>query len=747
MRNGQSKLQECCLPLPATNQCLPKEHDAAVILLREASQPVATKALRVMGVVSLSLLLLLAGCGGDEPSATTEPVGADTSTSFSDTAEMEDTGAEDAGTTDTGSVDTGQDDTGADEDTSSADTGAPDAGAPDAGEDVCPGGFGCGCGENGDCDSGYCIETPAGKKCTVVCVDSCPSEDFKCVVTGSGGDTATICVPKLGNLCNPCNANNECQVAGHGDARCIDQGAGGAFCGTGCSADKDCSTGYACKDVKDIAGGDVKQCVPSAGVCECSNVAIAKELSTKCFKEVGGAKCLGKRTCLADGKPDAPKGGGLSACLADTPVAETCDGKDNDCDGETDENTCDDKQACTLDSCNPTSGCKHTNKSGPCDADGTVCTEGDACADGKCAAGNLLNCDDKNPCTKDSCDAKLGCQYAPTQAPCNADDNDCTVGDTCNKGKCEAGTSKACDPGKPCVTGSCSVVTGKCKYDVTNGLSCNDGNPCTKNDKCKDETCKGVALDCDDSNPCTNDACDGKIGCKNTATTAKCDADGDACTEDDACAAGKCVAGKKTDCDDSEACTADSCDTKTGKCINTQLKVSCDDGDACTTSDACGASGSKWTCVGGAAKNCDDSLNCTVDSCDPKKGCKNESAVGKAIACYTGDAKTRGVGTCKDGSQTCKQDGTLSPCAGEVTPAAKEVCGDSKDNTCDGNTDENCAPTGVSGRLASASVSGTVGKLKLRATLGASAAAGEAKGTGKLSIRSGFYAWLSGLIK
>ena len=703
-----------------------------------------------LGLLSALLALGLSGCGSDPETSKDTAVGVDSFISLADT-NGGDTADTDTATTDTGTADAGSgDDTGAADsgessDTTAGDTTAADSG--DAGNPVCPGGFDCACSENDDCDSGYCIETPAGKKCTVVCVNSCPSDDYKCVVTGSGGDTATICVNKLGNLCNPCNDNNECQTAGHGDARCIDQGANGAFCGTGCTQDSNCTAGHICKEIKDVAGQSVKQCVPTTGACECSGVAISKELSTKCFKSEGDAKCIGKRTCLADGKPGAPAGGGLSACLADVPVAETCDGKDNDCDGEIDENTCDDKLDCTLDSCVPASGCKHSNKSGPCDADGSACTDKDSCADGKCVAGPLLACDDKNPCTKDSCDAKSGCQYAATQAPCNADDNDCTVGDACTEGKCTPGSSKACDPGKPCVTGTCSIVTGGCKYSVSNGFTCNDGDPCTKADTCVDEACKGTPLDCDDNNPCTSDVCDAKVGCKNTANTDKCDGDGDACTANDACKDGKCVTGVKTDCDDKEACTADSCDTKTGSCLNKQLTQSCDDGDACTTSDACADKAGKWTCVGGKAKDCADTLACTIDTCDPKTGCKNESAIGKAVACYTGPAKTRKIGVCKDGTQTCKLDGTLSPCSGEVTPAAKEVCGDSKDNTCDGQTDESCAPTAIYGRLASASVSGTVGKLQLRSTLGASVVAGEAKGAGKIAVNSGFYAWLSGLLK
>ncbi len=900
-----------------------------------------------LAVVACALFVV--GCGDDSADPDNGTANADTVIGFPD-IQGTDTGAPDAGEEDTGAESdaTGSTDTGVGSDTA----GGGDTGG-DAGGKDCPGGFGCACGESGDCDSGHCIETPAGKICTVTCVENCPSDDFKCVTTGSGADTATICVSKGGNLCNPCNSNNECQIAGHGDARCVDQGDAGAFCGTGCSSDNDCATGHKCTEVKDVAGATSKQCTPTAGSCACSDAAITAELSTTCYKTVGNAKCAGKRVCLADGKPNAPPGGGLSACLAETPDAESCDGQDNDCDGETDESTCDDNEECTVDACDAKDGCKHTNKSGPCDADGTSCTQDDVCKDGKCEAGKVLNCDDNNPCTKDTCDPKDGCKYENTQAPCNADDNDCTVADKCKEGKCVAGEAKSCDAGKECVTGSCSIVDGKCKYTVTDGFACNDGDQCTKDEKCVGELCKGqplkcddldactadscdpktgcnhkaatgpcddgnactekdvcssgkcqgspadiktkcgdnndctsdlcdpksgcqnkpldatdcddgntctqgdkcaqglcksgenkcsctsdadckpkedgnlcngtlfcdksgktweckldpktvvscdttkdgacattvcqpgsgkciaqpkkdglacdadsslctqndscksgvctagVLAKCDDNNPCTNDACDPAKGCVTTNNTAKCDADGDACTVDDTCKAGACVKGTPKDCDDNEPCTEDGCNKADGKCTSKQLSKSCDDGDVCTETDQCGLSSKtgKWTCMGSKPKDCDDKLGCTVDSCDPKTGCKHESAVGKAVACYTGDPKTKGVGVCKDGTQTCKNDGTLTACSGEVTPAQKEVCGDSKDNTCDGATDEGCAPTGVSGRLANAAVSGKSGKYTLRSSVGASAAVGSATGQGKIALDSGFYAWLKALLK
>ncbi len=86
---------------------------------------------------------------------------------------------------------------------------------------------------------------------------------------------------------------------------------------------------------------------------------------------------------------------------------------------------------------------------------------------------------------------------------------------------------------------------------------------------------------CDDGNPCTNDGCDGKLGCTHVVNTAACE-DGDACTTGDACVGGSCKAGPKTECDDNNPCTANSCDGKSG-CVFPPVQdlTPCGDDKAC----------------------------------------------------------------------------------------------------------------------------------------------------------------------
>jgi hypothetical protein len=73
---------------------------------------------------------------------------------------------------------------------------------------------------------------------------------------------------------------------------------------------------------------------------------------------------------------------------------------------------CDDGSACTYDSCDPTLGCRHANNSLYCD-DGSGCTTDDACSNGTCFGGAARDCDDQNDCTAESCNVQQDrCGYS-----------------------------------------------------------------------------------------------------------------------------------------------------------------------------------------------------------------------------------------------------------------------------------------------------------------------------------------------
>ncbi len=96
---------------------------------------------------------------------------------------------------------------------------------------------------------------------------------------------------------------------------------------------------------------------------------------------------------------------------------------------------CNDGDACTTDTCQPTSGCSHASL-----AEGSACTPGDPCiAVAHCHAGSCTGtpvaCDDGNVCTADVCDNSTGgCIHTASLAGCS-DGKVCTI-DACKDQTC-----------------------------------------------------------------------------------------------------------------------------------------------------------------------------------------------------------------------------------------------------------------------------------------------------------------------
>ena len=629
-------------------------------------------------------------------------------------------------------IDFGDGGTSVDTDATAADVIVPpdstsDVIAPDAGTN-CPGGAGCYCIQNSECDNSLCVDALDGKHCAITCVETCPGSYVCSQITSGGGDVMSICVPADGHLCDPCTDSADCESLGLKDSRCVSYGGDGNFCGIACATDAHCPAGHGCRDVTTVEGGPTKQCVrldqtdpTELGQCSCAKAAIEKKLTTTCTASVtlpdgATAACLGSRSCLA---------AGLGPCEAPAPSGETCDGLDNDCNGTTDDGTCDDSNPCTVDACQPADGkCSHGNLAGgPCDADGTVCTADDTCKGGSCVAGNALDCGDNNVCTDDACDAVAGCVHLPNKESCDADDDACTVGDACADGGCSKGAVKDCNDANGCTGDSCDTKTGGCGHKVLVGQACDDGDACTAGDACdgpQGGSCgAGKLADCDDKNPCTVDTCAPATGkCGHAPTEGKpCD-DGDACTSAEKCEqGGGCGGGQAKDCDDKNTCTIDNCDSKTGLCAHTSNAGNgCDDGNACTDADVCATGAGGEVCIGGKPKVCADGNPCTNDACDKAKGCLFTASVGKGVPCYEGPAQTSGVGGCKPGAMTCDDKAQLGTCKGQVVPAKAEAC-DGIDDDCNGKTDEGCKPVDLDWRYAPGVVAGKSGGVTVEARM------------------------------
>lgn len=265
-----------------------------------------------------------------------------------------------------------------------------------------------------------------------------------------------------------------------------------------------------------------------------------------------------------------------------------------------------------------------------CD-DGNACTAGDHCnPDGVCVGAENLQCEDSDPCTLDQCDPKSGCSFPPRPEGSACDDNSaCTEGDVCVSGEC-SGVPKACDDQNVCTADSCDHETGECVTVPLSDVKCSDGNACTIEDVCTAGLCTGEPVDesqhCNDGNACTADWCqqapkESGGGCKHQLVPegTQCN-DKNACTQDDACSIQGICQGTPVKCSDGNPCTQDHCDFATGCYFEDASGIACDDGDACTVNDIC----DEGICLPGADKNCHDDNPCTLDSCGPDGECLHQ---------------------------------------------------------------------------------------------------------------------------
>ena len=339
---------------------------------------------------------------------------------------------------------------------------------------------------------------------------------------------------------------------------------------------------------------------------------------------------------------------------------------------------CDDGRSCTDDTCDATFGCVNEPMAdGRSCNDGNPCTTNDTCRTGFCDGGPAPDCDDGNVCTRDSCvPASGGCIHPPVT--CTADPNLCLTAPMCDApGGCHPGPPMVCPPGEVC-----NPATGVCgpKMCPNGAADCNDGNPCTADTcsspgaLCNSAPISGVTAGCGDTNPCNG-----------TET----------------CTAGVCTPGAPPTCDDSNVCTVDTCDAVVG-CRHTPIPGCCrdrtecpgfNDCTVCMTDNTCGSRPN--CCVGDP--DCEDSNVCTADSCNPGTHLCNHAAV----AGDCGDACQ--PGTCQGGScalgqrLTCPPDPDAchpyrcDPVAGCVNPFVEGCC--RNDGDCaDGNncTDDVC---------------------------------------------------------
>lgn len=206
------------------------------------------------------------------------------------------------------------------------DFGAP----PDTGEVATDTGQGYGdwnipCETNADCESSFCVQVADDQwVCTLTCVEECP-EDWLCKGVQTGPDMAFICVPPKGNLCQECTSDGDCV---YDKDRCLPVGNTGTYCTIDCAGTGECPEHFTCIEIA-IDGEEetVFQCLPDTQSCICDFEADGTTLECSNNNEFG--KCYGDQLC------DGPHG--WTECDAKMPGEETCDGTDENCDGVIDD--------------------------------------------------------------------------------------------------------------------------------------------------------------------------------------------------------------------------------------------------------------------------------------------------------------------------------------------------------------------------------------------------------------------------
>ena len=123
-------------------------------------------------------------------------------------------------------------------------------------------------------------------------------------------------------------------------------------------------------------------------------------------------------------------------------------------------------------------------------------------------------------------------------------------------------------------------------------------------------------------------------------------------------------------CDDTVECTTDSCDPKVSRCLFQPNHGACQDQSFCNGVEICEP---LVGCRPGAPRGCSDNNTCTIDRCDESaKGCRHEPR----DADGDGDPDWLcGGGDCHDGDPL-------------VSSLVAEVCDNNKDDNCDQQVDE-----------------------------------------------------------
>ncbi|MCB9530015.1 MAG: MYXO-CTERM sorting domain-containing protein [Myxococcales bacterium] len=403
---------------------------------------------------------------------------------------------------------------------------------------------------------------------------------------------------QIGDVCDPCPDPVGDEVCDDRDNDCdgqVDEGTDGEVCETG--EPGVCGPGMSrCTDGRLVCVPDV----PASGeVCD----GIDNDCDGQIDEEVFGfgemcptgevGRCAAGMTACVFGEEQCNPG--------DQPIDEVCNRVDDDCDGTIDEGT---RNACGR--CGPLGpdACDGVDS----DCDGRVdedpdCPAGEVCIGGAC----------RDRCANNECTGGLLCIEGFCIDPCDV--LDCPANQRCEEGRCVDPCADV-----DCPDGAC--VNGVCGDDTCERTGCPDGQRCLSG-ACTDDPCSLV--DCAADQFCRDGAC-----IRSCATVS--------CGLDERCLDGDCV--------------PDLC-----------YGVTCDEGDRCESGvcdeDPCGGveCPAGQVCEGGFCGG----DPCAAIECPPAERCEVISGVAQCLADWSGDGTPGG-----------RDDMGLGPDAGDMGVGAPD---------------------------------------------------------------------------